>query len=200
MLTKMYSISLLFHDSNIFLKQGTTQTQIQIVITKLKKNSQVSFGKVSCFTHLSRDNFLQPYFNQHFKWKGKYKFHVFDIHYEKNFSSPQHMKLKFIFRQSFPPDVPLTDYVLVKTNMKISTSSDGQRNFDLIWFKCFHTMLIFLKSFSVFLSLVLLYPPDKFVVWQYDFVFLITLVIGYNLYDQFVVIPYEKIFLLSISI
>ena len=89
------------------------------------------------FRALTKDNILQLYISEaDFRTSNDaandivYNFYVFDIRYQKNFTSSQPIKVVFKFEGVVPNDI--NGYALVLTNKLVSVSSDGQRHFDLI--------------------------------------------------------------------
>ena len=106
----------------------------------IDKYSQAYGEIVSCFRHLSKDNILQPYItqkdfvtsNEYLNDNPGYKLYVFDSRHHQNFSSAQPIKVMFDFRPAVPAATNLIGYALLLTNKKISISSDGNRQFDLI--------------------------------------------------------------------
>ena len=79
---------------------------------------------------------LQPYISDNdFRSSNNnndigYNLYVFDIRYQKNFENAQPIKVEFKFDGVVPAGI--YGYALVLTNKKISSSSDGQRHFDLL--------------------------------------------------------------------
>ena len=89
------------------------------------------------FRALTKDDILQPYISEEdFRTSNVraadvgYNLYVFDIRYQKNYTASQPIKVVFIFSGVVPNDI--NGYALVVTNKLVSTSSDGQRHFDLI--------------------------------------------------------------------
>ena len=88
------------------------------------------------FRALTKDDILKPYISEpDFRSSndGKnigYILYVFDIRYQKNFESPQPIKVEFKFSENVP--AARYGYALVLTNNLISINSDGQRHFDII--------------------------------------------------------------------
>ena len=89
------------------------------------------------FRALTKDDILQPYVSEEdFRTSNVkvvdvgYKLYVFDIRYQKNFTSSQPIKVEFNFNGVVPNDAQ--GYALVLTNRLVSICSDGQRHFDLI--------------------------------------------------------------------
>ena len=89
------------------------------------------------FKALTKDDILQPYISEEdFRTSNVraadvgYNLYVFDIRYQKNYNASQPIKVKFKFDGVVPNDV--NGYTLVLTNKLVSSSSDGQRHFDLI--------------------------------------------------------------------
>ena len=89
------------------------------------------------FRALTNNDILQPYISQaDFRTSNVaandigYNFYVVDIRYQRNFTSPQSIKVEFKFEGVVPNDI--NGYALVLTNKLVSISSDGQRHFDLI--------------------------------------------------------------------
>ena len=100
-----------------------------------------AYGKiVSCFRHLAKDIIVQPYFtqkdfitsNNYPDGKPGYNLSVFDFHHHQYYSSAQPIKVKFEFRPAAPAAKNLIGYALLLTNKKISISSDGQNQFELV--------------------------------------------------------------------
>ena len=94
------------------------------------------YGQIrEAFKALTKDNILQPYISEHdFRSSNDgnnigYNIYAFDIRYQKNFESSQPIKVEFKFDGVVL--VGIYGYALVLTNRLISTSSDGQRMFDL---------------------------------------------------------------------
>ena len=87
------------------------------------------------FRALTKDNILQPYISEHdFRSSNDgnnigYNIYAFDIRHQKDFKSSQPIKVEFKFDGVVPAGI--YGYALVLTNKLISTSSDGQRMFDL---------------------------------------------------------------------
>ena len=95
------------------------------------------FGQIKeAFRALTKNDILQPYISDHgfrssnFNNDIGYKLYVFDIRYQKNFENSQPIKVEFKFDGVIP--AVIYGYALVLTNKKISISSNGQRDFDLI--------------------------------------------------------------------
>ena len=95
------------------------------------------YGQIKeAFRVLTKGDILQPYISDiDFRSSNNnddfgYNLYVFDIRYQKNFENAQPIKVEFKFDQPIPAGI--YGYALVLTNKKISTSSDGQRHFDLI--------------------------------------------------------------------
>ena len=89
------------------------------------------------FRALTKNDILQPYISEaDFRRSNVaakdigYNLYVFDIKYQKNFTSSQPIKVEFKFEGVVPNDI--NGYALVLTNKLVSVSSDGQRHFDLI--------------------------------------------------------------------
>ena len=89
------------------------------------------------FKALTKDDILQPYLSEEdFRTSNVraadvgYKLYVFDIRYQKNYTTSEPIKVKFKFDGVVPNNV--NGYALVLTNKLVSISSDGQRHFDLI--------------------------------------------------------------------
>ena len=94
------------------------------------------YGQIrEAFRALSKDNILQPYISEHdFRSSNDgnnigYNIYAFDIRYQKDFQSSQPIKVEFKINGVVPAGI--YGYALVLTNRLISTSSDGQRMFDL---------------------------------------------------------------------
>ena len=106
----------------------------------IDKFSQAYGEIVSCFRHLAKDNILQPYItqkdfitsNNYPDYNPGYILYVFDIRHHQDYSSPQPKKVRFDFRPPVPAATNLIGYALLLANKKISISSDGQRQFDLL--------------------------------------------------------------------
>ena len=89
------------------------------------------------FRALTKDNMLQAYINDdNFRTSNVrdddvgYKLYVFAIRYRKTFTSSQPIKVEFKIDGVVPNDS--NGYALVLTKRILSTSSDGQRMFDLV--------------------------------------------------------------------
>ena len=89
------------------------------------------------FRALTKDDILQPYISDDiFRTSNVraddigYNLHVFDIRYQKSFTSSQPTKVEFKFGGVVPKDI--NGYALLLTNKLVSKSSDGQSHFDLI--------------------------------------------------------------------
>ena len=94
------------------------------------------YGQIKeAFKALTKDNILQPYISEHdFRSSNgvndiSCNIYAFHIRYQKNFESSQPIKVEFKFDGVVPAGI--YGYALVLTNKLISTSSDGQRMFDL---------------------------------------------------------------------
>ena len=78
---------------------------------------------------------LEPYISEHdFRSSNDgnnmgYNLYVFDIRYQKVFGSAQSIIVELKFSGKVPDNI--NGYALVLTNKLISTSSDGQRQFDI---------------------------------------------------------------------
>ena len=104
------------------------------------KFSQAYGEIVSCFKHLAKDDVLQPYITQKdFRSSNDYadsipgyNLYVFDIRHHQDHSSAQPIKVIFDFRPAVPAATSSIGYALFLTNKKISISSDGNRQFDLV--------------------------------------------------------------------
>ena len=59
-----------------------------------------------------------------------YNVYSFDIRYQKNFESAQPIKVEIKFSEKNP--AVIYGYALILSNRLVSTSSDGQRMFDLL--------------------------------------------------------------------
>ena len=86
-----------------------------------------------------------------------FNLYFFDIRYQKNFTNSQPIKVEFMFDGVVPNDI--NRHALVLTNKLVAISSDGQRNFDLIYviFNFFITSLFSFIVKSVFFSNDFLY-------------------------------------------
>ena len=89
------------------------------------------------FKAISKDEILQPYISdENFRTSNAaandvgYNLYVFDIRYQKNFTTSQPIEIEFKFEGVVPNDI--NGYALVLTNKLVPVSSDGQRHFDLI--------------------------------------------------------------------
>ena len=89
------------------------------------------------FKALTKDDVLQPYISeQDFRFSNVratdvgYNLYVFDIGYQKDYTTSQPIKVEFKFNGVVPNDV--NGCALVLTNKLVSISSDGQRHFDLM--------------------------------------------------------------------
>ena len=120
------------------------------------------------FKALTKDVILQPYiFEEDFRTSNVraadvgYNLYVFDIRYQKNYTASQPTKVEFNFDGVVPND--LNGYALVLTNKLVSTSSDGQQHFDLIYviFTFFITSLFSFIVNSVFFNNASLYLSGK---------------------------------------
>ena len=94
------------------------------------------YGQIKeAFKALTKDNILQPHISNHdFKSSNDdndigYNIYAFDIRYQKNFENAQPVKVEFKFSENIPGGI--YGYALVLTNRLASTTSDGQRMFDL---------------------------------------------------------------------
>ena len=95
------------------------------------------YGQIrEAFRALTKDDILQPYVSDK-DFRSSiinddidYNLYVFDIRYQKDFQNSQPIKVEFKFSENI--DAGIYGYALVLTNKRISTSSDGQRHFDLI--------------------------------------------------------------------
>ena len=94
------------------------------------------YGQIKeAFRALTKDDILKPYISEDdFRSSNEgnnigYNIYAFDIRYQKNFESSQPIKVEFKFDGVVPAGI--YGYALVLTNRLISTSSDGQRMFDL---------------------------------------------------------------------
>ena len=109
-------------------------------IYAIDKFSQVYGEIVSSFRHLATDNILQLYItqkdfitsNNYPDGNPGYNLYVFDIRHHQDYSSAQPSKVTFDFKPAVPVATSLIGYALLLTNKKISISSDGQRQFDLV--------------------------------------------------------------------
>ena len=95
------------------------------------------YGQIKkAFRTLTKDDILKPYISEHdfrsFNDNNDigYSLYVFDIRYQKNFTSSQSIKTEFKFSEPIPDNS--NGYALVPTNNIFSISSDGQRRFHLI--------------------------------------------------------------------
>ena len=92
----------------------------------IHKYSQAYGEVVSCFRHLAKDDFLQPYItqkdfvtsNDYPDGNLGYNFYVFDIKHHQDFSSAQPIKVTFDFRPAVPAATNLIGYALLLTNKK----------------------------------------------------------------------------------
>ena len=107
------------------------------------------------FRAVTKDDILQPYISDNdFRFLSAkvddvgYNLYVFDIHYQKNYTASQPIKVELIFVGVNPNNINI--YALVLTNKLVSISSDGKRHFDLIYFKAFLTSLFSSNVNSVF--------------------------------------------------
>ena len=89
------------------------------------------------FRALTIDNIFQPYISDTgFRFSNVrddvvgYNLYVFDMRYQKNFTNSQRIEVEFKFDGVVPKNINC--YGLVLTNRLNSTSSDGDRHFDLI--------------------------------------------------------------------
>ena len=89
------------------------------------------------FKALTKHDILQPYISEEdFRSSNDaandvgYNLYVFDIRYQKDYTTSQPIKVEFKFNGVVPNDI--NGYALVLTNKLVSISSDGQRHFDLI--------------------------------------------------------------------
>ena len=87
------------------------------------------------FKALTKDDILQPYISDEFFRSSNvaaddvgYNLCIFDIRYQKNYTTSQPIEVEFEFDGVVPDNVN----ALVLTNKLISISSDGQRHFDLV--------------------------------------------------------------------
>ena len=99
--------------------------------------SQGYSQRTEAFRALKKDDVLQPYISDNdFKSSNDgdnigYNLYVFDIRYEKKIESSQPIKVEFKVSENAAAGI--YGYALVLTNKLKSISSDGQRNFDLIF-------------------------------------------------------------------
>ena len=80
-----------------------------------------------------------------------YNLYVLDIRYQKNFGNAQSIKVDYKFGRAVPKNI--NGYALVLTNKLFSISSDGRKQFDLIYvmFNFFITpSLSFIANFVFF--------------------------------------------------
>ena len=98
--------------------------------------AQVYHQIKQAFKALTKDDILQPYISEEGCRSSNaaandvgYNLYVFDIRYQKNYTASQPIKVEIKFNAVVPNDV--NEYALVLTNKLVSTSSDGQRHFDL---------------------------------------------------------------------
>ena len=134
-------------NNDTFYRPSVTSTQCIIGTEKYPDSSFLlnydnddynqGYGQIKqAFRALTKDDILQPYiFDHDFRSSNiindiGYNLYVFDIRYQKDFENSQPIKVEFIFDGVIPAGIYC--YALVLTNKKISTSSDGQRHFDLI--------------------------------------------------------------------
>ena len=88
------------------------------------------------FKALTKDDILLPYISEDdFRSSNEannigYNIYAFDIRYQKNFENAQPVKIEFKFSENFAAGI--YGYALVLTNRLVSTTSDGQRMFDLV--------------------------------------------------------------------
>ena len=89
------------------------------------------------FKPLTKDDIFQPYISEEdFRTSNVravdvgYNLYVFDKRYQKNYTASQPIKMEYKFNGVTSSDVNGCDLVLTKK--LVSTSSDGQRHFDLI--------------------------------------------------------------------
>ena len=89
------------------------------------------------FKALTKDHILQPYISEEdFRSSNAvandvgYNLYVFEIRYQKNYTTSQSIKVEYKFDRLVPNNV--NGFALVLTNKLVSLSSDGQRHFDLI--------------------------------------------------------------------
>ena len=89
------------------------------------------------FRSLTEDDILQPYLSDlDFGSSSNandigYNIYVSDLRYQKNLESAQPIKVELQFSENIPAGI--YGYALNWTNKLVSKSSDGQRNFDLLF-------------------------------------------------------------------
>ena len=96
------------------------------------------FGQIKeAFRALAKDDLLQPYISDHDCTSSHvraddagYNLYVFDIQFQQSFTASLPIKVEFKFDGVVCNDI--NAYGLVLTKKLVSSSSDGQRNFDLI--------------------------------------------------------------------
>ena len=139
------------HQNNTFYRPGVINAQCTVGSTKFPdvgkncnyandKYSQAYGEYVSCFGYLAKDNILQPCITQkHFIASNNYPdgnpgyfLYVFDIRHHHEYSSAQPIKVTFDFRLAVLAAINLIGYALLLTDKKLTYSSDGQRQFDLV--------------------------------------------------------------------
>ena len=78
----------------------------------------------------TKGDILHPYISDHdFRVCNGYKLYVFDKQYHRNLTADQPIKVEHKFDEPIPYHIK--QYALVLTNILVSKSSDGQRNFDM---------------------------------------------------------------------
>ena len=94
------------------------------------------YGQIKeAFRALTKVDELQPYISEDdFRSSNEgniigYNIYAFNIQYQKNFANAQPVKVEFKFSENILAGID--GYALVLTNKKASTTSDGQRMFDL---------------------------------------------------------------------
>ena len=163
----------------------------------IDKFSQAYVEIVSCFRLLAKDNFLRAYntqkdfitSNNYRDGNPKFSFDVFHFQHHRVYSSAQPFKVRIDFGPAIPAATNLIGYAFVFTNKLVSVSSDGQKQFDLIYviFSFFITPLFSFIFNFVLLRKASVYLPGKLKTSQFGIASLTISVISYNLLDQLIV-------------
>ena len=89
-----------------------------------------TFSQRQFFTKSYTKNFVTS--NKYPDGNAGYNLYVFDFRHHQDYTSPQPKKVRFVFGPPFPATY-LLGYATVLTKNKISISSDGNRQFDLVY-------------------------------------------------------------------
>ena len=118
---------------------GTEKYPDAVILLNCDDDYSQGYGQIKeVFRALTKDDILQRYISDHdFRSSNVraddvgYNLYVFDIRYQQNFTASQQIKTEFKIDWVVPNDV--NGYALVLTNKLVSASSDGQRQFHLIY-------------------------------------------------------------------